>query len=100
MLALAAGAALIEWAGWQIVWRHGGGPRPSDPTWLPTFVEGVGRNIGGAISIGAASAALALAVSLAVPRWRSSARRVILPAMAVGAVAFLGILGALTQWAP
>lgn len=97
---LAVAGAVVEWEGWQIVWRQGDGPRPQDPAWLGAFAMGTIHNVAGALGVGGACALVTLAVTLAVPRWRASARRASLRALFIGAVFFLGILGALTQWAP
>jgi hypothetical protein len=97
---LAVASALVEWAGWQIAWRHGGGPRPADPAWPRAYVVGTVHTLVGALGVGTAGAAAALAAAAAVPRWRASARRIALAALGIGAAAFLGLLAVLTRWAP
>ncbi len=93
-VALIAAGALVEWAGWELVWRDAG-RRDLDSAWAAAFVTGTGNNVLGALGVGIACAAIAGALTLAVPRWRRWARPGALTAGIVGALAFLGALGML-----
>lgn len=90
----------IEWAGWQVVFRHSSDFVTSGRTLLGIPVVqwafGALRNAAGAIGVGLGAGAF----SMLWPRawkhpWRSMSS-----AFAVGAAATLVLLGVLTAWAP
>lgn len=93
-------AALLEWAGWRITWRHGVGQPVLDAVWRAAFVGGMVRTLAGALGVGAGCMVATLIITAAVPRWRAVARRRAGTAFGVGVVAFLAFLGALVLWAP
>lgn len=98
-VAVIAGAALLEWGGWQVVWRTGD-PRLLDDHWRGMFAAGVARNVAGAVGVGAVSALAALAIAGARPRWRARARRAAVLAFGGGSLLFIAALAALLQLAP
>jgi len=104
VLATIAGAFVvaggIEWAGWQILYRH------ADPAMVPPpdllgvprarWALGMILSAGGALGVGAGTAALAMLFPWSRKRpWRAAAA-----AFAIGTATFLTVLGALTSWAP
>ncbi len=98
-VALVAGIG-IEWAGWQIIFRHSTDFVASGRTLMGIPVAqwafGAMRNTSAAIGIGVGAAAL----SMLWPRaWRHP-WRTLAAAFAVGTAATLVALGALTAWAP
>lgn len=98
--AFGAAAALLEWAGWRILWRHGGGPPVLDATWSAAFLAGVGRTLLGALGAGAALSLLMWALAAAKAWEPALARRRVVRAFVGGAASLLAFLGALTLWAP
>jgi hypothetical protein len=99
LVLMVGGAALVEWMGWQVAWRHGATLRASDVAWWGSFLGGIGRTSAAAIGIGVACGALA--------RWggrialrRSVTMRGQRRACALGALLCLAALAALTQAAP
>lgn len=98
-LAIAAGATLLEWGGWQIVWRSGE-PRLLDAHWRGMFLAGVARNASAAVGVGAIAALVALAIARSRPAWRARAKRLALVAFGAGSVLFLAVASALVRLAP
>lgn len=104
VLATIAGAIVvaggIEWAGWQIVYRHADPAMvtPPDLIGIPRaqWALGMVRNAAGALGVGIGTAALAMLFPWSRKRpWRAAAA-----AFAVGTAAVLVVLGGLTSWAP
>lgn len=97
--ALAVGIG-IEWAGWQVVFRHSSDFVASGRTLLGIPVVqwafGALRNAAGAIGVGLGAAAFTMLWPRAWKHpWRSMSS-----AFAVATAATLVILGVLTAWAP
>lgn len=90
----------IEWAGWQIVYRHAETALPAARSLLGVpvieWTFGLLRNAGGAIGVGIGAAALAMLR----PRSWKRPWRAVAGAFAVGTAAMLTLLAALTAWAP
>lgn len=90
----------IEWAGWQIVYRHADPAMvtPPDLIGIPRaqWALGMVRNAVGALGVGIGTAALAMLFPWSRKRpWRAAAA-----AFAVGTATVLVVLGGLTSWAP
>lgn len=101
LVAAAIASGVIEWEGWQILYRHAGPavtlPAPG-PLGVPTgpWLYGAANSLSAAVGVGIAVGALTLLIPAARARpWRSAA-----VGFALGAAALLAALGALTVWAP
>lgn len=101
LVAAAIGSGVIEWEGWQILYRHAGPavtlPAPG-PLGVPTgpWLYGTANSLSAAVGVGIAVGALTLLVPAARARpWRSAAL-----GFGAGAAVLLMALGALTLWAP
>lgn len=99
MLAWTIGAALvvsglIEYQGWQIIYRTVPSLAPTIP--LDTFIVSTLKTLGGALGIGVAFGVTGLLLPALRRRpWRTAAAGI-----ALGAASFLGFLAWLTSLAP
>lgn len=98
-LGIATAAALLEWAGWRIIWRHAGGVPTLDAAWRAAFLEGAGRTMAGAWSAGVLAAGATLGLATLRSWSRPRARRWTAAALVAGAAGFLATLTLLTLWA-
>jgi hypothetical protein len=98
LIGAAVAAAILEWAGWQIVHRATDATRGQPSSVFAevgsAFALGVARNFVGTVGVGAGFALL----------WRlmpiARRRRAIAIAFACGTAVAVGALSALTAWAP
>jgi hypothetical protein len=100
LIVAAVAAAVLEWAGWQIVRRATGLTLEQPSSLFPEvgteWALGVARNFVGTVGVGAGFAVLWRLMPVA----RHRRQRAVAIAFACGTAAAVGALAALTAWAP
>lgn len=91
---------MLEWAGWRIMWRHGGAPPSFDGAWRTAFLAGTARTFAGALGVGGAVAIVIVSLARVLSWERAQTRRRTRVAFVFGVVCAMALLGALTLWAP